>query len=175
MVCSTMDEGAREMNTALIVVDVQNDFCTGSLAIDGAEEIIPIINQLDFDLVAFTRDWHPENHCSFDVWPVHCVHDTWGAKFHPELQTHRADIIIEKGMKLEEYSGFNKRLRNLLVSRGVGRVVLCGLATDYCVFATAVEALQEGYSVHVIAEACRAVGDNHKALEVLQYIGVTIV
>ncbi len=156
---------------ALIVVDVQNDFCAGGpLAVQGAEEIVPIINHLvsRSSHVAFTRDWHPADHCSFadpprfvdGSWPVHCVADTPGAAFHPSLKIPPDAPIVSKGTARdkEAYSGFaNPELERALRAWSIARVYICGLATDYCVKSTALDARHAGFDVSVVRDACRAV------------------
>jgi nicotinamidase/pyrazinamidase len=175
-------------DTALIVVDVQNDFADpeGSLSVAGAESIIPVINDQIADArrsraaVVYTRDWHPETtpHFAKDggIWPVHCVGGTWGAEFHPALSVDGPEV--RKGTHGEDgYSGFTMRdpvtgstmpteLSALLGS--VHRLVVVGLATDYCVKATALDGLRIGYDVTILTDAVRAVdlhqGDGERAL-----------
>jgi nicotinamidase/pyrazinamidase len=174
---------------ALLVVDVQNDFCPGgALAVPGGHEVIPIINQLlkhDWLTVA-TMDWHPAEHCSFEPhggpWPPHCVQDTAGAAIHPELDATQIDRVITKGShpKEEAYSGFHgTELAQILRDRGVKRVLVCGIATDYCVRATAYDALQEGFEVLVLEDAIRGVevnvGDCQRALDELRQAGVQVI
>lgn len=156
---------------ALIVVDVQRDFCPGgALAVREGDEIVPLINQLipRFEHRFFTRDWHPADHCSFSAtprfvdksWPAHCVQNTTGAEFHPRLLIPENAVIINKGVTSdrEAYSGFDGTpLTQLLKERHVRRVFVCGLATDYCVKATALDALKNGFAVVLIADACRGV------------------
>jgi nicotinamidase/pyrazinamidase len=177
--------------TALIVVDVQNDFADpqGSLAVAGGEEVVPVANEevasaeRSGSLVVFTQDWHPPSTPHFEkdggIWPVHCVQDTWGAEFHPDL--HVAGEVIRKGSSGEDgYSGFTMRdpvsgetiptpLEELLRSRGVERLVVCGLATDYCVVESVIDARELGYPVEVLADGIRAVdlhpGDGDRAIQ----------
>ena len=168
---------------ALIVVDVQNDFCPGgALAVPEGDEIIEAINRMagDMPLVIATRDWHPPDHGSFAVhggaWPVHCVQDTPGAQLHPELRA-TFDAVIDKGRARERegYSGFeDTSLGRLLHERGVGTVHVVGLALDYCVKATALDARQAGFDVVVHREATRAVGDGERAVEELRAAGVEV-
>jgi nicotinamidase/pyrazinamidase len=152
-----MDKGA------LIIVDVQNDFCEGgALKVPGASQIIPTINRLmgKFELVIATQDYHPPNHCSFDLWPPHCVAGTEGAELHEGLMVDSIKHFVKKGTSedKEAYSGFQETgLSSFLKSRGVKTVYLCGLATDYCVNATALDGLTEGFKVFVILDAIRAV------------------
>lgn len=181
------------MKRALLVVDVQNDFCPGgALAVAGGDEIIPVINRLlpRFEVVVYTRDWHPENHISFadppqfmdKSWPPHCVAGTWGTEFHPRLVVRPDGIIVEKGtdVNLEAYSGFQGTdLAEQLRGRQVETVYLTGLATDYCVKATALDAVKEGFRVLVIEDACRGVdsppGSVEKAFQEMKEAGVKIV
>ncbi|MDQ6804216.1 MAG: nicotinamidase [Actinomycetota bacterium] len=172
---------------ALIVIDVQNDFCPGgTLAVPEGDQIIEDVNRLacEAPLVIATRDWHPRDHGSFaergGTWPVHCVRDTPGAQLHPELRA-KLDVIIDKGQApdLEGYSGFEDTdLERLLRVRGVDTVHIVGLALDYCVKATALEARHAGFDVVVHREATRAVdvepGDGERAVEELRSAGVQV-
>lgn len=156
---------------ALIVVDVQNDFCSrGALAVPDGDAVIPIINTVldKFGAVVFTRDWHPPDHCSFakspqyvdGSWPVHCVRDTKGAAFHPHLAVPTNATVVNKATDREPdaYSGFDGTgLAKQLRDKGVKRVFVCGLATDYCVKATALDARVADFEVFVLLDACRAV------------------
>ncbi|HEX9549879.1 MAG TPA: isochorismatase family protein [Candidatus Limnocylindrales bacterium] len=186
--------------TALIVVDVQNDFADpkGSLSVAGAEATIPVVNREvkiaseAGAFVVYTQDWHPPHtpHFAQDggVWPVHCVGDEWGADFHPAL-----DVVgpsVHKGMNGEDgYSGFTMRdpesgaeiateLDGLLREQGIERVVVCGLATDYCVKATALDAIGRGYPTTLLLDAIAAVnlqtGDGERALEEVQAAGAAL-
>jgi nicotinamidase/pyrazinamidase len=172
---------------ALIVVDVQNDFCPGgALAVPDGDEILDAVNRLatETPLVIATRDWHPPDHGSFTeqggTWPVHCVRDTPGAQLHPDLETG-IDVIIDKGQgrEREGYSGFeDTALERLLRDRGVETVHVVGLALDYCVKATALAAREAGFGVVVHREATRAVnvepGDDERAVEELRAAGVEV-
>ncbi len=185
----------------LLVVDVQNDFCPGgSLAVKGGDEIVPTINKLlsapHFQARLATLDWHPANHSSFhSLWPVHCVQGTRGAAFHPDLQVTRLDRTIVKGTDpaVDSYSGFfdNERrhetelraiVEALAAANGVRptdvHLHIVGLALDYCVKATALDAKALGYQVSVIVDATRAVhlqpGDDLRALRELVAGGVTL-
>jgi nicotinamidase/pyrazinamidase len=179
------------MGRALIVVDYQNDFTPpdGALAVPEGDEIADRINALarsgEYDLVVATRDWHPPDHGSFaergGPWPVHCVHDTLGAQLHPALDTGAVDVVIDKGQDpaTEGYSGFDgTHLAELLRDHGIDQVTLVGLATDYCVKNTALEALQEGFTVLVDSTAVRGVdvnaGDSQRALEEMRAAGASI-
>jgi nicotinamidase/pyrazinamidase len=175
---------------ALILVDIQNDFCTGgALAVPGGEAIVPIANRLmsSVDLVVATQDWHPAEHGSFAanhpgrqpfelgelgglsqvLWPPHCVAWSGGAQFHPGLDTRRIARVFPKGTDpgIDSYSGFfdNGRrkatgLGDWLRVQGVDALIICGLATDYCVKATAIDAAQLGFRTTLAEDACRGVG-----------------
>jgi nicotinamidase/pyrazinamidase len=186
--------------TALVVVDVQNDFADprGNLAVAGAEGILPAVEReiaaaLEAgSLVVYTQDWHPADtpHFAKDggIWPVHCVHETWGADFHPGL-THDGPVV-RKGTNGEDgYSGFSMRdpvsgettpteLVDLLRQRSIERVVVVGLATDYCVRATALDAHALDFGTTVVRDAVAAVdlapGDGPKALAELAAVGVEL-
>jgi nicotinamidase/pyrazinamidase len=174
---------------ALIIVDIQNDFCPGgALPVAGGDAVVPVINSIlpAFDAVVATQDWHPQNHGSFaashpgaqigDVvtlnglpqilWPIHCVQGTAGAEFHPAFDASGLDGIFQKGMDpaVDSYSGFfdNGRLHatglgDFLKARGIAQVFICGLATDYCVKWTALDALSLGFETFVVADATRGV------------------
>jgi nicotinamidase/pyrazinamidase len=175
------------MARALLIIDFQNDFTPGgALAVPHGDEIAGRINELaasgDYDLVAATRDWHPPDHGSFSErggpWPVHCVADTPGAQLHPALDASRIDVIVDKGQDpdTEGYSGFEgTRLAELLRERGITQVTVVGLATDYCVKNTALDALREGFQVSVDATAVRGVevapGDSERALDEVRAAG----
>jgi nicotinamidase/pyrazinamidase len=187
--------------TALIVVDVQNDFAdpAGSLSVARAARILPRINDEVAAAgeagatVVYTQDWHPEStpHFAKDggIWPVHCVHDSWGAELHPDLVI--AGEVIRKGANGEDgYSAFTMRdplttaviptpLEGMLKERGVTRVVICGLATDYCVNATALDARRLGFDTQVLMNAVAAVnlqpGDDERALTAMADAGAELV
>ena len=187
--------------TALLVVDVQNDFAdpSGSLYVRGGEEVVPFVNReieraLDAGaVVVTTQDWHPESTPHFrkdgGTWPVHCVHDTWGAAFHPGLRVEAP--TVRKGVDGHDgYSGFSVRdplsgdvsateLERLLRERAVERVVIVGLATDYCVVETALDALRLGFATAVLAEGIRAVdlrpGDGDRALDRMRDAGAEVI
>jgi nicotinamidase/pyrazinamidase len=186
--------------TALVVVDVQNDFAdrAGSLYVPGGEEVAEVVNHhvtraLEAGaFVAYTQDWHPPStpHFAKDggIWPVHCVKGTWGAELVPAL--HVAGPVVQKGTGGEDgYSGFFVRdpvtrresptgLALMLREHGIAKVVVVGLATDYCVKETALDALREGFETAVVKSAIRAVdlqpGDGARALEELAGAGATI-
>lgn len=172
----------------LVVVDVQVDFVTGTLAVAGAEHILPIVNRyLDafqahgLPIVA-TRDWHPPDHVSFKSragpWPAHCVAGTPGAEFAPGLALPSGVHVIDKGRARERdaYSGFEgTRMDGLLARLGARRLFVCGLATDYCVLNTVRDALHHGYDVFLLVDAIRAVdaapGDGATAVRGMLQLG----
>jgi nicotinamidase/pyrazinamidase len=182
---------------ALLIVDFQNDFTPGgALPVAHGDEIAGPINELldSFDLVIATRDWHPADHGSFagvevdpaewrgadppSIWPVHCVEGTPGAELHPDLEQAQVDVVVDKGQdpNSQGYSGFqDTRLGDLLRERGVDRLFVTGLATDYCVKNTVLDARREGFDVTVIEDAVRGVevepGDSERALEEMQRAG----
>ncbi len=176
-------------NDALLVVDVQRDFCPGgALAVPRGDEAVPVINRLlaltDWLTVA-TRDWHPADHCSFKtrggVWPPHCVAGTEGAAFHPALDEARIRHVVSKATARdgEAYSGFQGTdLAAVLASRGIRRAFVCGLATDYCVKATALDARRAGLEVVVIEDGIRGVevrpGDCAKAVDEMKASGIVL-
>jgi nicotinamidase/pyrazinamidase len=179
----------RKTNEAILVIDVQNDFCPGgALAVAGGDEIIAPINALvpEFQVRVFTQDWHPADHLSFAsqhdgaapfsttemrygtqvLWPDHCLIGSDGAAFHPKLDIRSADMILRKGFRreIDSYSAFfeNDRttptgLEGYLRSRGVDTVALVGLATDYCVAYSALDAARLGFRVTVVGSLCRAI------------------
>lgn len=179
----------RPANEALIVIDVQNDFCPGgALAVAGGDEIIPAINRMtrEFAVRVFTQDWHPAGHSSFAsshtgmvpfevtempygpqvLWPDHCVQGSDGVAFHEMLETDPADLIIRKGFRpeIDSYSAFfeNDRttptgLEGYLRTRGVSKLTMVGLATDFCVAYSAIDGAGLGFEVTVLESACRAI------------------
>jgi nicotinamidase/pyrazinamidase len=178
------------MARALIIVDFQNDFTPGgALAVAGGDQIAERVNELaasGVDVVVATRDWHPPDHGSFaeqgGPWPVHCVAGTSGAQLHPALEQGRIDRVVDKGQDpgTEGYSGFEGTdLERLLRERDVDEVVICGLATDYCVKNTALDALRLGLRVSVDERAVRGVdaqpGDSQRALAELSQAGASVV
>ena len=193
---------AYDPTTALIVVDVQNDFAdpAGSLSVAGGEEVIPTIDgeiakaTVAGGVVIFTQDWHPRStpHFAKDggIWPVHCVADTWGAALHPDLVASEAAPRVRKGVHGEDgYSGFTMRdpatgedipteLDALLRDRRIERVVVVGIATDHCVKATALDAVRLGYPTSLLTDAVAAVNlapsDGTRAIEEMAAAGVTL-
>lgn len=195
---------------ALIVIDVQNDFCPGgALAVADGDAILPRINVMmpDFATVVLTQDWHPQDHASFAanhpgaapfsmidmpygpqvLWPVHCVQGSRGALFHDDLETDRGQIVIRKGFRpqIDSYSAFFENdhstatgLEGYLRNRGVTHLTLVGLATDYCVAYSALDAARLGFSVTVDLGACRAIdlnGSLAEAREKMSAAGVVLV
>jgi nicotinamidase/pyrazinamidase len=173
---------------ALIIVDVQNDFCAGgALEVPHGNDVLAPINELsrEMPLVIATRDWHPPDHASFaeqgGPWPVHCVRDTPGAQLHADLDTERIDAIVDAGRTrdAEGYSGFeDTNLEQLLRDGGAETVHVAGLALDYCVKATALDARRAGFDVVVHRDATRAVdvepGDGERAVKELRAAGVRV-
>lgn len=196
------------MTQALIVIDLQNDFCPGgALAVAGGDEIVPGINALmdDFDTVIATQDWHPAGHSSFAsshgadpmsvtempygpqvLWPDHCIIGSAGAAFHADLNSDRADMIIRKGYNpaIDSYSAFFENdkttptgLRGYLDTRGIAELTMVGLATDFCVNYSAVDAAKLGYAVTVRTDLCRAIdfdGSLTAALDGMRAAGVRV-
>ncbi|MCB6177737.1 bifunctional nicotinamidase/pyrazinamidase [Rhodobacter sp. Har01] len=199
----------RDASEALIVIDVQNDFCPGgALAVAEGDAVVPRINalMLEFATIVLTQDWHPVTHSSFAInhpgaepfsltsmpygpqvlWPTHCVIGTTGAAFHPDLRSDPAQMILRKGFRprIDSYSAFfeNDRttatgLEGYLKSRGVKAVTLVGLATDYCVAFSAMDAARLGFAVTVLEDACRAIdlnGSLAAARQQMQAAGVEL-
>src|SRR4051794_34864851 len=168
----------QDVTKALLIIDFQNDFTSGgALAVPGGDEIAEPVKRLagEFDHVFATRDWHPPDHSSFDTeggpWPVHCVQGTPGAELHPAMGDIEVDAIVDVGVERDDegYSGFEKsKLAGLLRDRGVTEVAVVGLATDYCVRASVIDACREGFDTIVVTDAIRAVevnpGDGERAL-----------
>ena len=177
------------MTKALIVIDVQNDFCPGgALAVSGGDGIVPLVNRLigEFDHVVLTQDWHPAAHSSFasthagrapfetvemsygpqTLWPDHCVQGSGGADFHPALEWTKAQLVIRKGFRkaIDSYSAFFENdhktptgLAGYLAERGISDLTMVGLATDFCVAYSALDAVRSGFKATVILDACRAI------------------
>jgi nicotinamidase/pyrazinamidase len=175
---------------ALVIVDFQNDFTPGgALGVPEGDRIAGRIDELarsgQFDLVVATRDWHPADHGSFaeqgGPWPPHCVQGTPGAELHPALDRTLVDVVVDKGQDpaTEGYSGFEATdLGDLLRGRHVDHVTVVGLATDYCVKNTVLDALREGFGVTVDSTAARPVdvqpGDGTRALEEMRAAGASV-
>lgn len=191
------------MKRALVIVDVQNDFCPGgALAVPRGDEVVPVFNRLmdGYDLVIATRDWHPANHCSFaanhpgkrpgdavlvggvrlSLWPVHCVQGTPGAELHPGLRRDGIDWHETKGddPAVEEFSFLDAPLAARLRAAGVGSLDIGGLATDYCVRATVIDACRAGFAVRFLEEASRGVevrpGDTARAIAEMRAAGAAV-
>jgi nicotinamidase/pyrazinamidase len=198
------------LREALVVIDVQNDFCPGgALAVADGDAILPAVNALiaRFDHVALTQDWHPAGHSSFasshpgkapfdsvtmpygeqTLWPDHCVQGSHGAEFHPGLVWTKAELVIRKGYRadIDSYSAFFENdhatptgLAGYLRERGIEAVTLCGLATDFCVAFSALDAVAAGFRTTVILEACRGIdlgGSMAAQLDAMRRAGVTLV
>jgi nicotinamidase/pyrazinamidase len=177
---------------ALIIVDLQNDFCPGgALAVPEGDQIIPIVNKLirQFSTAGLpvyaTRDWHPSNHVSFKAqggpWPPHCIQFTPGAEFHPGLELPTEAVIVSKADNTDRdaYSMFDGTdMAERLKVAGVQEIIVCGLATDYCVKATALDGMQAGFRVTVVEDAIRGVevtpGDSQKAIGEMKATGVIL-
>lgn len=185
----------QSMTEALIVVDVQNDFCPGgALAVKDGHLIVPLVNTMisDADLVIFSQDWHPLDHSSFSanhvgknafeqidmryglqtLWPTHCVQGSKGAEFHADINLNAADVIIRKGMNkdIDSYSAFYENdqttptgLTGFLKEKNVSSVKLVGLALDFCVAFSALDAVKQDFDVSVVMDACKAI-DNQGSL-----------
>jgi len=205
-----MTDQHSQADDCLLIIDVQNDFCTGgSLAVPDAESILPVINDLaaSHANVVLTQDWHPANHSSFasqhaglqpfesismpygdqTLWPDHCVQGSQGANFHAQLNTLSAQLVIRKGFRsaIDSYSAFFENdhttptgLTGYLRERGIKRLVCVGLALDYCVRFSAIDARQQGFDVTVIEAGCRGIdveGSNDAARVAMRDAGVALV
>lgn len=176
------------MPRALLIIDFQNDFTSGgALEVPGGDAIAEPVKLLasDFDHIFATRDWHPPDHASFETeggpWPVHCVQGTHGAELHAAMRGIEVEAIVDVGVEREDegYSGFeNSKLAVLLREQGIDEVVVVGLATDYCVRASAIDACKEGFDTTVVTDAIRAVevepGDGERALEDMERAGAKL-
>ena len=176
------------MSRALLIIDFQNDFCPGgALAVEEGDQIAEPIRRLApaFDHVFATRDWHPPDHASFETeggpWPVHCVQGTHGAELHPAMRDIPVEELFDVGAEREDegYSGFeNSRLEDVLREHDVDEVAVVGLATDYCVRASAIDAEKLGFDTTVITDAIRAVdvnpGDGDRSLEEMKEAGAKL-
>ncbi|HKK09294.1 MAG TPA: nicotinamidase [Bacteroidales bacterium] len=173
--------------SALLIVDVQNDFCEGgALGAPGNDEVVPVINNLmpKFKLKIASKDWHPEDTVHFDKWPPHCIRGTRGAEFHPELNTEDFEKVVLKGTgdKDDGYSSFEATTDNLielLKGKGVNTVYIAGLTTDYCVKNTVLDAIKNGFNTFVIEDGIRAVdvnpGDGEKAIREMKTEGAQFI
>jgi nicotinamidase/pyrazinamidase len=186
---------------ALLIVDFQNDFTPGgALPVAGGDEIGPAINAIAdrFDFVVATRDWHPPDHGSFEgvevdpekwhgldppgIWPVHCVQNTPGAELHESLDRSKVDQVVDKAQDpfTQGYSSFHGgNLADVLREHGVDRVYIAGLATDYCVKNTVLDAVREGFDVTVVTDAIRGIdvkpGDSERAIQEMRRAGADLV
>ncbi|MFD2201356.1 bifunctional nicotinamidase/pyrazinamidase [Shivajiella indica] len=196
---------------ALIIVDMQNDFTPGgALAVEDGDQIIPIINRIqdEFDFIVATQDWHPADHGSFAanhsgkkigdfidlngvqqiLWPIHCVQESFGADFHPDIEMGKWKAVFQKGTnpKVDSYSGFfdNNRqgdtgLSTYLKSNKISEIFVCGLAADYCVKFTVLDGIMEGFKTNLIKDATKAVnlkpGDFEASLKEMKEAGASIV
>ncbi|MCB0281811.1 MAG: bifunctional nicotinamidase/pyrazinamidase [Calditrichaeota bacterium] len=196
---------------ALILVDIQNDFIPGgALAVQEGDMVVPVANKLQekFELIVATQDWHPQDHGSFAannpgknigdiidlngldqiMWPVHCVQNSAGAEFHPQLNTKKISKVFPKGTdkSIDSYSGFYDNghrkatgLAEFLKKHQVDEVFVCGLATDYCVKFTVLDALKEGFKTTLVSDGCRGVNlntdDSQKAIEEMRKSGCNII
>jgi nicotinamidase/pyrazinamidase len=177
------------MMKALLIVDIQNDFCPGgALAVPNGDSVVPVVNKLidQFDAVIQTQDWHPAGHSSFAsshqgknlyetievnygtqvLWPDHCVQGTHGADFHPELNTHKTQVIIRKGFRkeIDSYSTFFENdqktttgLTGYLKQREITDLYTVGLATDFCVKWSILDGIDEGFSMHIVKDAVQGI------------------
>jgi nicotinamidase/pyrazinamidase len=172
---------------ALLIVDVQNDFCAGgALAVPEGDKVVPVINRLmdHIDVIVASKDWHPQQTIHFQKWPSHCVQGTHGAEFHPNLQSKNIQKVFLKGTgnKDDGYSAYeatSEDLAQYLKSKGVTELYVTGLATDYCVRASALDANKKGFRTYVVTDAIAAVdvhpGDGQKALDEMKSAGIRLV
>jgi nicotinamidase/pyrazinamidase len=172
---------------ALLIIDVQNDFIKGgTLAVPDSEQVIPVINELmnKFDLILATQDWHPEETAHFEEWPVHCVAGSRGADFPAELHKEKINQIFYKGTgsKNDGYSGFeatNIELANYLREKNISKLYLCGIALEYCVKTSALDALKEGFEVFLVRDAIANFAQEKEKIvqeyEELQKVGAQII
>lgn len=176
-----------KIKKALLIVDVQNDFCPGgALAVKDGDRVVPVINALmdRFELVISSQDWHPRETVHFEKWPPHCIAGTKGAEYHPALRSDRIGLRLFKGTENRDdgYSAFeatNVVLADYLRDREISVLYVCGLTTDYCVKETALDALREGFHTCVVTDAVAAVnlqpGDDKKALQEMYAAGCILV
>jgi nicotinamidase/pyrazinamidase len=172
---------------ALLIVDVQNDFCPGgSLAVTGGDKVVPVINRLQekFDLIVASKDWHPSHSGHFRIWPPHCVQNTPGAEFHPQLRPDNIRQLFLKGTRDRDdgysaYEATNLDLEHYLKTNNVTDLYIAGLATDYCVKATALDSAKKGFKTYVVTDAVAAVNvqpeDGQLALQAMEGAGVILV
>lgn len=172
---------------ALLIVDVQNDFCPGgALPAPEGDKVVPVINRLmdKFSLIIASKDWHPEITAHFDKWPRHCVQGTKGAELHPDLIKNRIGQVLLKGTGSAEegysvFEGIDIDLEGFLRDRDVDALYVAGLVTEYCVKESALDALKRGFSTYVIRDAVKGVnlqkGDEERAFEEMENAGVRII
>lgn len=175
------------MKKALLIVDVQNDFCPGgALGVKDGDKVVPVINRVieHFDYVISSQDWHPEDSVHFEKWPPHCIAGTYGADFHRDLKIEKIDLKLKKGTanKDDGYSAFeatNASLPDFLRDNKITNLYVCGLTTDYCVKETVLDALRQGFHTYVITDAIAAVnantGDGEKAQQEMFKAGAALV
>ena len=175
------------MKKALLIVDVQNDFCPGgALGVKDGDKVVPVINSIidKFDVVISSQDWHPEDSVHFEHWPPHCIANTHGADFHPDLKSEKINLKLRKGTanKDDGYSAFeatNVSLPHYLRENNITTLYICGLTTDYCVKASATDSIDEGFHTYVITDAIKPVnvnaGDDKKALDEMYKHGCILV
>ncbi len=195
-------------NSALILVDIQNDFCEGGkLAVPKSNEIISKVNRLQtfFNTVILTQDWHPRDHSSFasnqglkefskirksygdqTMWPIHCVQKSWGSAFHPDLYIGKAQLILRKGFRkeIDSYSAFFENdkttatgLAGYLKEINIEHLFICGLAFDYCVLYSSLDAIKLNFSVSVVMNCCRSIdleNSHQKALQAMRSANISI-
>jgi nicotinamidase/pyrazinamidase len=158
------------MTKALLIVDLQNDFCPGgALPVKDGDKIVPVINSVIdlFSIVAASKDWHPLNTEHFEKWPVHCVRNSSGAEFHQNLKTDKIEKIFYKGTTAKDdgYSAFeatNYDLKKFLTDKHVNTLFICGLALDYCVKETALDSVGHGFQTYIISDATKAVAQTEE-------------
>lgn len=175
------------MKRVLFIIDVQNDFCPGgALPVPEGDRVVPIINGImdRFDLVIATRDWHPEDTVHFEKWPKHCIRNTHGAAFHPNLKVAGIDKIISKGTgnRDDGYSAFETEeldLPEFLKSNNIDELYFTGLATEYCVKASAMDAVRRGFKTFIVEDAVRGIdvhpGDIAKAMAEMKAAGISFI
>lgn len=175
------------MKRALLIVDLQNDFCPGgALGVKDGDKVVPVINQMmdQFDCIISSQDWHPADTVHFEKWPPHCVAGTSGAALHPDLESAKITLKLLKGTdnKDDGYSAFeatNTSLQAFIQENNIHQLYVCGLTTDYCVKATALDAARQGIHTYVITDAIAAVnaqpGDSEKALQEMYKNGCMLI
>lgn len=198
------------MKPALLLIDIQNDFCQGgALEVPMGDEVVDVANSMieRFNTVLATQDWHPPKHGSFAsthalapynvidlhglpqvLWPDHCIQNSHGAEFHPKLNSANIDCVVQKGTdpKVDSYSGFadngqriETELHQTLQTLKIDTLYICGLATDYCVKFTVLDALKRGYSVYLIVDGCRGVNqqlnDSQQAISEMEKAGAQLI